>query len=101
MNKEAIIELGNNIRIGPEVKFFAAGHDYSYLDLPDTASKIEVKDNVWIGGSSIILPGVTIEEGVVVAAGSIVTKNLKSYTVYAGAPAKEMKKRMIKDDKIQ
>jgi acetyltransferase-like isoleucine patch superfamily enzyme len=88
------IILGNNIAIGPQVTFLAAGHDYRYLSLPDTAASIIVGDHVWIGGNSTILPGVTIGEGAVIAAGSVVVSDVPSYTIVAGVPALPKKKRI-------
>lgn len=92
-NKKATIQLGNNIRIGPGVKFFTAGHDYKSIQLPDISKKIEIKDNVWIGANSSILKGVKIGEGAVIAAGSIVTKSIPPYEIYGGIPAKKLKNR--------
>lgn len=94
-NSEAYIRIGNNIRIGPDVLFLSAGHDYKHLSLPDTGGTIIINDNVWIGARSIILQGVTIGEGAVVAAGSIVTKNVDNYMIIAGNPAKIIKERKI------
>jgi chloramphenicol O-acetyltransferase type B len=51
-----------------------------------------IQDDAWIGAGSIILPGVTIGEGAVVAAGSVVTKDVPSYTVVAGVPARPIKR---------
>jgi maltose O-acetyltransferase len=79
------------------VKFFAAGHDSQYLDLPDNSKSIEVQDHVWIGGNSTILQGVTIGEGAIVAAGSVVTKDVEPYTIVGGVPAKFIKPRKLKD----
>lgn len=95
--KETYIKIGNNVRIGPSVKFLAAGHDYRYLSLPDTGASITVSDNVWIGANSLILQGVTIGEGAVIAAGSIVNKSIPAYTTNAGVPAKPIKKRELND----
>ena len=95
--EKAIIELGNNIRIGPSCNFFAAGHDHKFLDLPDIADKIHIEDNVWIGGGSTILKGVTVREGSIIAAGSIVTKDTEPYHIYAGIPAKLVRKRELED----
>ena len=53
--------------------------------------KIEIKDKAWIGFNSIILKGVTIGEGAIVASGSIVTKDVPDYSVVAGNPAKVIK----------
>jgi acetyltransferase-like isoleucine patch superfamily enzyme len=93
--KDCQIKIGNNVAIGPECIFFAAGHDYLRINLPDTASSIIIEDNVWVGGRSIILPGVTISEGAVVGAGSVVTKNVPSWSVVVGNPARIIKKREI------
>ena len=60
--KNVKISLGNNVAIGPNVVLFAAGHDTTELNLPDTAGDIIVQDYVWIGGNSTILQNVTIGE---------------------------------------
>ncbi|MBL4652457.1 MAG: acyltransferase [Flavobacteriales bacterium] len=99
-NKEAIIELGNNIRLGPSVKFLAAGHDHMKIDLPDVSAKIVIGDNVWIGANSTILQGVTIGNGAIVAGGSVVNKNIPEFKIYGGIPAKEIKDRVLEDDTI-
>jgi maltose O-acetyltransferase len=70
------------------------------LDLPDTYGRVSIGDNVWIGGRSIILQGVKIGEGAVVAAGSVVTRDVDAYEVVAGVPAKPIKKRNISEAKI-
>ncbi len=102
-HKDAEIVIGNNIRFGPNVRCLAAGHDHQYLHLPDTAGRIEIQDNTWIGGNVVILPGVTIAEGTVVGAGAVVTKDTTPYSIYAGIPAKFIKSRNVHDDqdKIQ
>ena len=92
---DAEIILGNNIALGPNVTLFGAGHDASALSLPDTAESIVIKDYVWIGGNSTVLQGVTIGEGAIVAAGSVVTQDVESYSVVAGIPAKKIKKRVL------
>ncbi|WP_223792661.1 hypothetical protein [Methanobacterium spitsbergense] len=62
----------------------------SGLDIPwlDKVGKIDIKDNVFIGNSAIILPNITIGPNAIIGAGSIVTKNVPSNTVVAGNPAK-------------
>lgn len=75
-HKDVEIVIGNHVAVAPEVCFLAAGHDYNRLVLPDTAASITVGDYVWIGARSIILQGVTIGEGAVVAAGSVVTRDV-------------------------
>lgn len=95
--KEATITIGDNVAVGPEVTFFAAGHDTNDINLKDTGGPIILESNVWIGGRSIILQGVTVGKGAIVAAGSVVTKNVDPYTVVGGTPAKFIKKREIDD----
>ncbi|WP_018109325.1 acyltransferase [Bacteroides propionicifaciens] len=58
---------------------------------PKIQKKVVIKENCWIGAGSIILPGVTIGENSVVAAGSVVTKDVPSYSVYGGCPALKIK----------
>ena len=65
---------------------------YEKIDWTDVNSKpICIKDKVWIGFDSIILKGVTIGEGAIVAARSVVTKDVEPYTIVAGNPAKKIK----------
>ena len=90
------ITIMNNVRLGPAIRFFAAGHDSHDICLPDNSASIMVAENVWIGGNATILQGVTIGEGAIVAAGSVVTKDVKPYTIVGGVPAKYIKDRVLK-----
>ena len=78
-----ILSANHNIP-GKKYKIFYSGHDYS---------KVTINDDVWIGANCIILPGVTIGEGAIIAAGSVVTHNVEPYTIVGGTPAKKIKKR--------
>lgn len=93
--KDSEIILGNHIAIGPGVSFFSASHETKGKGLEDTASTIKVSDYVWIGGNSLILSGVEICEGAIIAAGSVVVKKVDPYTIVAGNPAKEIRKRKM------
>lgn len=96
------ITLGNNVMLGPSVSLFTAGHP---IDADVRNTKIEfgypivVEDNVWIGGSSTVLPGVTIGKNSVVAAGSVVTKDVPPNVVVGGNPAKVIRP-ITKEDEI-
>ena len=95
--KDVRIVIGNHVAVAPEVCLLAAGHNYKKKDLPDTAASIIIGDYVWIGARSIILQGVTVGEGAVIAAGSVVTKDVPPYSIVAGAPAKVIKKRLVEE----
>lgn len=84
------IRIGSHCALGPNVQIYAAGHDYRTLYLHHVASSVAVDDFVWIGAGSIILPGVHIGEGAIVAAGAVVTKDVPPYTVVGGVPAKTL-----------
>ena len=94
-NLKGAIHIGNHVAIAPNVKFYAAGHDYHELSLPDNAGDISVGDYCWIGANATILQGAVIEEGVVIAAGSVVTGHIPAYSVAAGIPARVIKARHI------
>ena len=87
----AEVTFGKNVFIGPGCGFFTAGHP---LDAEtrnkglEYAKPIDVGDDVWFGGNVTVCPGVTIGEGCVVAAGSVVTRDMPAHSLVAGNPAK-------------
>ena len=89
----AEIRIGNNCLIGPDVGIYTAGHrlepEGRVLDV--YGLPITIGNDVWIGGHSTILPGVTIGDGAVIAAGSVVTKDVVPRTLVGGNPAKKIK----------
>ncbi len=92
---EAKVSIGNNVFIGPQCGFYTAIHplDVAQRNLGiEKASPITIQDNVWIGGKVCILPGVTIGEGAVIGAGSVVTKDIPPYSLAVGNPAKVIRK---------
>ena len=93
------VKIGKNVMMGPEVIIYTTNHRFDSIDIPiimqgETEKKpVLIENDVWIGSRSIILPGVKIGKGSVIAAGSIVTKNVAPYTVVGGNPAKTIKQR--------
>jgi acetyltransferase-like isoleucine patch superfamily enzyme len=82
------ITLGEGVNIGPDaVLVDSDSHGISGSDRP-MSEPIEIGDHVWIGSRAIILKGVTIGDGAVVAAGSVVTKDVAPGTLVAGCPAR-------------
>ncbi len=90
--RKIIIE--DNVRIGPNARFHASGHDVDDPTLNrHVGGEIRVKRGAWVGAAAIVLPGVTIGENAVVAAGAIVTKDVADQTIVGGNPAKPIRMR--------
>jgi len=94
------IIVGNNVIFGPETVLWTANHNYNSDEMipyggEDVVKAIVIEDNVWIGMRTMILPGVTVGEGAVVAAGSVVVKDVPKCAIVGGNPAKVLKYRDI------
>lgn len=90
------IIIGKNVNVSTAASFWTEQHDYNDPYFRCTNIKggtINVKDRAWIGPNVIILHGVTVGEGAVVAAGAVVTKDVPPYTLVGGVPAKVIGKR--------
>ena len=87
------VVIGNFVSIGQRVNFHAENHEFRdaeklIVEQGVTSKGICVEDDCWIGSGSIILDGVTIGRGAVIAAGSVVTKSVAAYSIVAGVPAR-------------
>ena len=92
------ILIGDNVLIGPNVVFRASNHNYIKKDTlikqqGHKKGRIIIEDDVWIGANVVILPDVVIKKGSVVAAGAVVSKDVESYKVVGGIPAKVISER--------
>lgn len=90
------INIGNEVAIGPNCVLYTHDHDYAQTEKAAWKGGVYTKpinicDGAWIGSGVTILPGVTIGERCVVAAGTVITKNLEANSVYGGVPAKLIK----------
>lgn len=89
------IEIGEHCLIGERVKITDSNnHNLSYEGYKKSAPVI-IGDHVWICNDAIILPGVTIGNGAVIAAGAVVTKDVPPYTMVGGVPAKVIKEKVF------
>lgn len=84
------ISIGNDVLIADSVSIY--DHDHIPKTNKFISSKIMINNHVWIGTHSIILKGVTIGEGAIIAAGSVVTKDIPSYELWGGSPARFIKR---------
>jgi len=92
------ITIGNNVMLAPRVSIYAENHVFDHPEILIRDQGVEkkeviIEDDCWIAANSILLAGVTIGKGSVVAAGSVVTENVPPYSVVAGVPAKWIKSR--------
>lgn len=85
--------IGSMVSISPYVKVVTSSHEMNSPDFEYVTAPVTIHDYVWIGIGAIILPGVTIGKGAVVAAGSVVTKSVEPYAVVGGNPARLIKYR--------
>ncbi len=89
-----LVKIGDDVKLGPNVQVYTATHPIDpklRKSGKEMAYPITIGDNVWIGGSCIILPGVTIGKNTVIGAGSIVTKNIPDNVVAVGNPCRVIK----------
>lgn len=87
----AKVRIGDNCQMAPNVAIYTAGHPVH----PETRNSgyeygisVTIGNNVWIGGNSVICPGVTIGDNVVIGAGSVVTKDIPANVIAAGNPCR-------------
>jgi acetyltransferase-like isoleucine patch superfamily enzyme len=93
------LKIGNNVLIAGHCLIIPANHKFDNLNLPinaqgESRKGIIIEDDVWIGSGCQILDGVTIRSGAIIAAGSVVNKNVESNCVFGGVPAKFIKVRV-------
>jgi acetyltransferase-like isoleucine patch superfamily enzyme len=92
------IEIGDNVMISPRVSIYSENHNFSKTDLPMieqgvNRSFVKIEDDCWIAANSVILSGVTVGKGSIVAAGAVVTKDVPPFSIVAGNPAQVIKSR--------
>ena len=97
---DARIYIGDNVMFGPRVSVFTAGHpidaDVRITGL-EFGKEIKIGNNVWIGGNTVITPGVKIGDNVIIGAASVVTKDIEDNVIAVGKPCKILRKITEKD----
>jgi maltose O-acetyltransferase len=82
------LTIGNNVDVAQEAVIWTLGHDAHDDFHCDKGAPVTIEDFAWIGHRAIIMPGVTIGRGAVVAAGAVVTKSVPAMAIVAGVPAR-------------
>ncbi|WP_082570795.1 DapH/DapD/GlmU-related protein [Cellulomonas sp. Root485] len=85
--------LGSDVNVSGRAQLWSAQHDWRSPDFAFVTAPVHVHDHVWIGPNVVVLPGVTIGKGAVVAAGTVVTRDLEPMGLYAGVPARRIGER--------
>ena len=109
MSTDARTIIGDNVMSGPGVTIITGDHRTDLIGrtmrsvgkdekLPENDMDVVIQNDVWIGANATILKGVTIGEGAIIGACSLVTKDVAPYSICAGIPAHEIKKRFSDED---
>lgn len=90
------IKLGSNCVVSADSFLCTAGHDIASASFELMSKPISIGDCVWIASKALVLPGVSVGEGAVIAAGAVVTKNVSAWSIVGGNPVKVIGTRRIK-----
>lgn len=91
----AKVKIGDNCQIAPNVSIYTAGHPIHPVSRNsgyEYGKEVVIGDNVWLGGNTVICPGVHIGDNVIIGAGSVVTKDIPDWCIAAGNPCKVIRK---------
>ena len=96
------MDIGDNVFFAPRVCIYTAGHpiDAEIRNVGlEFGKPVKIGNNVWVGGSTVINPGVTIGDNVVIGSGSVVTKDIPDNVIAVGNPCKVLRK-ITEEDRI-
>lgn len=87
------LTIGDSVNLGSHVSIYTREHDVDATDFAETGAAVTVGHHAWISSHAIVLPGVTIGEGAVVAAGAVVVRDVPAYAIVGGNPARFIRER--------
>jgi acetyltransferase-like isoleucine patch superfamily enzyme len=94
INRDCVLDsrgglvIGSRVNISPYVQIYTAEHVANSPDFAESRASVKIGDYVWISTRATILPGVTLGDGAIVAAGAVVNKDVPAYAIVGGVPAK-------------
>lgn len=97
LDGRASLKIGSHVDIASQVLIYNSEHDIEAEDFKAIVAPVGIEDYVFVGPRAIILPGVKIGKGAVVAAGAVVTKDVPPFTIVGGVPAREIGERKLRD----
>ncbi len=97
LDGRAKLIIGDHVDIASQVMILNSEHDINSADFHPIEGPVEIGDYVFIGPRAIILPGVRLGKGAIIAAGAVVTKNVEDYRIVGGVPAEGIGERKAKD----
>lgn len=97
LDGRAPLKIGNHVDIASSVMIYNSEHDLESNNFTARTEPVEIEDYVFIGPRAVILPGVKVGKGAVVAAGAVVTKSVPEFAIVGGVPAKEIGERKNKN----
>ena len=99
----AMVKIGDNCQLAPNVAIYTAGHPIypsTRNSLYEYGKEVTIGDNCWIGGNTVICPGVRIGSNVVIGAGSVVTRDIPDWSVAAGNPCRVIRTITEADERL-
>lgn len=96
LDGRASLTIGNHVDIASEVMIYNSQHDIESIDFAAVDKPVVIEDYVFVGPRAIILPGVTVGRGAIIAAAAVVTRDVPPHAVVAGVPAKVIGERKLK-----
>jgi maltose O-acetyltransferase len=102
INENTFIEeadIGDFVMVAPNVAILSSTHNHDRTDIPmifqgeTTGRKVVIEDDVWLGRNVLVMPGVRIGKGSIVAAGAVVTRDIPMYSIVGGVPARIIRDR--------
>ncbi len=91
------LKIGDHVDIASQVLIYNSEHDLEAEDFNAITAPVEINDYAFVGPRAIILPGVKIGKGAVIAAGAVVTKDVEEFKIVGGVPAREIGERKLKN----